>query len=185
MKGILTFSLLVMIGFTGCQKEIDSTFLITETSIGQLDKKSLVRDLEVIFTNDSIVADTVVQKFGNSAKKIKIFQKGGTHLLTLTPSADSIPTIENIHVHDIRYRTDKGIGPASTFKEIREKYTINKIQTSMNNIIVFLKNSDIYFTIDKKELPPSLRYASSTNIEAVQIPDEAKVKYMMLGWDNL
>jgi hypothetical protein len=48
--------------------------------------------------------------------------------------------------------------------------------------VVLIKYSDIYFTIDKKELPSSLRYASSVNIEAVQIPDTAKIKYMMLGW---
>jgi len=71
----------------------------------------------------------------------------------------------------------------STFKEIEEKYTLGKILTSTNNVVVFIKNSDLYFTIDKSELPSSLRYASSVNIEAVQIPDDAKIKYMMLGWE--
>ena len=52
----------------------------------------------------------------------------------------------------------------------------------MNNVVVLLKDSDLYFTISKDQLPSSLRYASSVNIEAVQIPDEAKIKYMMVGW---
>jgi hypothetical protein len=54
----------------------------------------------------------------------------------------------------------------------------------MNNVVILLNDSDIYFTISKEELPSSLRYASSVNIEAVQIPDDAKIKYMMVGWDG-
>ena len=55
--------------------------------------------------------------------------------------------------------------------------------TSFNNVVVILKNTDVYFTIDKKELPSTLRYNVNATIEAVQIPDTAKVKYMMIGWD--
>lgn len=183
MKPFLYLTLGSILFFTSCQKDTGTTFLITNTNIGQLDKKSLVRDLEIIFDQDSIVKDTVTLRFGNGAKKIKIYEKGGNHLLTLTPSADSIPSIENIHVHDPRFHTEKGIGPNSTFKDIREAYAIKKIQTSINNIIIFIKNSDLYFTIDKKELPSSLRYASSVNIEEVQVPDAAKIKYMMIGWE--
>jgi hypothetical protein len=53
----------------------------------------------------------------------------------------------------------------------------------MNNVVILLKDSDLYFTIDKKELPESLRYNANTKIEEVQIPDKARIKYMMVGWD--
>ena len=103
--------------------------------------------------------------------------------MTLTPSSDSIPTIENVRIHDPRFVTEKGVGTLSTFKDIKQKHTIKKILTSTNNILVILKDSKVYFTIDKAELPSSLRYSSSVNIEAVQIPDKAKIKYMMVAWD--
>ncbi len=165
------------------QKPKDTNFLITKSSIGKLDKSSLARDLEVIFEEDSIVKDTARLLVGFGAKKIDIYEKGGKHLLTLTPSSDSIPTIENVRIQDSRFKTDLGLGLNSTFKEIKDKYSLGKIITSTNNVVVFIKNSDLYFTIDKAELPSSLRYASSVNIEAVQIPDDAKIKYMMLGWE--
>lgn len=183
MKRIFYLIFLVLFLSISCKKEVDTTFLITQNNIGKLDRKSLSRDLEVIFAQDSIVKDTVALQFGNGAKKIKIYEKGGNLLLTLTPSSDSIPTIENINVHDPRFHTEKGIRITSTFKDIKEKYTIKKIQTYLNNVVIFVKNNDIYFTIDKEELPSSLRYASSVNIEAVQIPDKAKIKYMMIGWE--
>ncbi len=176
-------SLFFILLIVGCEKEIDKTFLITKESIGKLDKVSLVRDLEIIYANDSIVKDTTYINLANNSKKVKVFEKGGKHLLTLTPNSDSIPTIENIRIEDPRFVTEQGVGLKSTFKDIKEHYTIRKVITSMNNVVILLDDSDIYFTISKEQLPSSLRYASSVNIEAVQIPDDAKIKYMMVGWD--
>jgi len=48
--------------------------------------------------------------------------------------------------------------------------------------VIFPKQSNLYFTIDKEELPENLRFSTS-DIEAVQIPDDAKIKYLMLGWE--
>jgi hypothetical protein len=169
--------------FLSCTGEQNSDFQISGDHVGRLTKESLARDIELIFEKDSVVQDTVKLNFGNGASKIKIYEKGGSLLLTLTPNNDSIATIQNIQINDNRFVTENGISKESTFKEIRENYPIKKIITSLNNVVVLLKNSDLYFTIDKKELPESLRYNANTNIEEVQIPDNAKVKYMMVGWD--
>jgi hypothetical protein len=182
-KYLLALSICSFLFCLNCKKEVDTTYLITKTSIGKLDKSSLARDLEVIYDQDSIVKDTARLMIGFGAKKIDVFEKGGTHLLTLTPTTDSIATIQNVRIQDNRFTTEKGIGLHSTFKDIKDNYELGKLLTSMNNVVVFIKNSDLYFTIDKKELPSSLRYGSSRNIEAVQIPDKAKIKYMMLGWE--
>lgn len=166
-----------------CQKEIDPNFLVSSHQIGKLNKESLARDLELIYSQDSLVMDTVKLNFGNGASKIKIYEKGGAHLLTLTPNLDSIPKVQNVLIKDPRFTTANGVTIKSTFKDIKEKHKIKKIITSMNNVVILLKDSDIYFTIDKAELPASLRYAANTKVEEVQIPDAAKIKYMMIGWD--
>jgi hypothetical protein len=168
---------------TQCQPKKDPHFLITSDKVGKLERSSLTRDLELIFAEDSLVMDTVQLNFGNGASKIKVFEKGGKHLLTLTPNTDSIPKVENVMVQDARYVTDRGIHIKSTFKDIQEAYSIKKIITSLNNVVILIKESDIYFTIDKAELPENLRYSANTKIEAVQIPDAAKIKYLMVGWD--
>ena len=163
-----------------CQK--DTTFLITETSVGPLTRSTKVKEMESTFAKDSVVGDTAQISLGLSPKKIEIYEKGGKHLLTLTANSDSIPTIENIRIMDARYVTEKGIGLQSTFKDIQSKYDIKKIVTTLNSIVVFPKGSNLYFTIDKQELPENLRF-STADIEAVQIPDDAKIKYLMLGWE--
>ncbi|WP_405380703.1 hypothetical protein [Maribacter sp. LLG6340-A2] len=166
-----------------CQDEQPKEFQVSSDRVGKLSKQSLARDIELIFEKDSVVKDTVKLNFGNGASKIKIYEKSGPLLLTLTPNNDSIATIQNVLINDERFVTEKGITILSTFKDIRENYSIKKIITSINNVVVLLKDNDLYFTIDKKELPESLRYNANSNIEEVQIPDNAKIKYMMMGWD--
>lgn len=161
----------------GCGEK-DTTFLITEKSVGPLLSETTVANLNQVFAQDSISKDTASSDPG----KIKIYQKNGKHLLTLTSSSDSIPTIENIRIFDNRYKTDKGIGLNSTFQDIQENYSIKKIVTTINSIVIFPKESNLYFTIDKEELPSNLRYTTS-KVEAVQIPPTAKIKYLMLGWE--
>ncbi|MDF0706711.1 hypothetical protein [Flagellimonas okinawensis] len=163
-----------------CQN--DTTFLITESSVGPLTPTTTVNELESTFVKDSVIRDTTRLNLGNASKKIEVYEKGGKHLLTLTANSDSIPTIENIRVMDNRYLSEKGIGLQSTFKDIQSKYDIKKIVTTLNSIVVFPKGSNLYFTIDKEELPENLRFSTS-EIEAVQIPDDAKIKYLMIGWE--
>jgi hypothetical protein len=203
MKNILSVALIATsLLFLNCEKEI-TKFKITNDSIGLLTKEIKISDLETLYAGDSIVATNGVPKMNLSTvtseskddkseriikdgfkyQKIEIFEKGGAHLLSFTPSKDSVPTVENIRIYDPRYKTDKGITINSTFKDIKDNYSIKKIITTMNNVVILLKDAGVYFTIDKQELPASLRYNSSTNIEEVQIPDTAKIKYMWMAWE--
>lgn len=175
-------AIMVFMVLLQCQKEEDKNFLIGTDYVGNLERDTEITRLQDIFAQDSIVKDSTVG-LNAEAAKIKIYEKGGALLLTLTPSTDSIPTVENIRIHDPRFRTVKGVSLNSSFKDIKDQYAVRKIVTSSNNLVIFLKENDIYFTIAKDELPASLRYATSTDIEEVQIPDKAKIKYMMLGWE--
>lgn len=182
MKKIIAIVTLLASIFSSCEEK-DTTFLITNDSIGKLNKISLARDLELIYADDSIVKDTFNSKLGPAYQKVKVFEKGGKHLLTLTPSEDSIPKIENIRVFDPRYTAENGIGLKSTFKDIQDNYSIKKIVTTLNSVVIFVKENQMYFTIDKDQLPANLRFGTNS-IEAVQIPGEAKVKYLMIGWNQ-
>jgi len=179
-KALCTLSILGALVFLSCEKE--ATFLITENSVGPLAKSTPISDLDALFAADSIVRDTAMAQIGANNTKVEIFEKGGQHLLTLTPNTDSIPTITNVRIMDSRYKTEKGISLKSTFGDIQKQYPIKKIVTTLSSIVIFPKESNLYFTIDKEELPADLRF-TRTDIEAVQIPHEAKIKYLMLGWE--
>ena len=182
MKNIGIVSLIfASLIFTQCQKT-PKRFLITKDSVGNLKRASITDELSAIYTLDSIVRDTASGKLFET-KKIRVYEKGGTLLLSLRPSMDSVQKIVNIQIYDTRYLTEKGIGINSTFRDIKDNYSIKKIITTFNNIVILLKDNDMYFTIDKKELPANIRYNTKINVEAVQIPDVAKIKYFMIGWE--
>lgn len=167
-----------------CQENIEQGFLIGSDTVGPLHRTSSVEELESLYAGDSIVKDSGMAALGQVDRRIQIFEKGGKPLLLLTPGTDSLKRIESIRILDPRYQTIEGVGLNSTFAEIRDNYTIRKIVTSLNNVIVFVKGKDYYFTISREELPASLRYNSDLSIEEVHIPDEAKIKYLMVGWDH-
>lgn len=174
---VILFVLVVM----ACAKK-DPSFLITESAVGPISNGTTLNLLEDLFPNDSIVRDTMETQVRNTLKKVKIYEKGGMPLMVLTAANDSLKTIENIQVLDPRFSSEKGISLRSTFKDIQEKYEIKKIVTTLNSLVILPKSSNLYFTIDKNELPYNLRF-NQPNIEAVQIPDDAKIKYLMIGWN--
>lgn len=161
---------------------VDERFLVGTDHVGPLAKNSSMEQLETLFSQDSVVRDSVQSILGGALTKVSVFEKGGSPLLKFRPSADSVQTVAHVQILDPRYLTDKGVGLHSTFKQIRDNYEIKKVVTSLGNVVVFLKDSPVYFTIDKNELPDNLRYTNKP-VEAVQIPDDAQLKFMMVGWE--
>ena len=182
MKNIF-LALFILILMTSCTKE-QNPFLIEKHNIGLLTDSTQVKDLEMIFANDSVVKFLGGDEFTGKINDIDIYDKTGKHLLVLTPSEplDSTATISNIRIMDNRYKTSKNISLQSTFKDIQSAYKINRIDNLINSINVNVNEINSYFTIDKKELPANLRFDMDATIEASQIPDNAKIKYFMINW---
>lgn len=182
-KTILLLSILTLL-FTSCKKEQDP-FLIKKQSIGLLTDSTQVRDLEIIFPNDSILKFIKGDEFTGDVNDINIFEKGGQKILTLEPSEalDSTAIIKNVQILDARYKTEKGISTLSTFKDIIDNYKVSRIDNLINSVVVSVNEINASFTIDKKELPANLRFDMNLKIEKSQIPDAAKIKYFFLNWN--
>ena len=176
-------TLILICTLLSCSNEKESYFQISSDQVGLLNRESRMQEVEELYAADSIVRDTLQMTIGMGDGKWKIYEKGGKHMLTLTPNTDSIPGISHILISDPRFTTVEGTGLSSTFGEIKASHSIDKIVTSLNNVVVLLKDSDIYFTIDKEELPAHLRYTKTRKIELVEIPDKARLKYFMVGWN--
>lgn len=181
-KTLLTITLTAALLISCGQKE--QKFLIKDDQIGPLTKGTLISQVETIFNTDSIVSHS-----GSSSDtyqgQVEIFDKEGNKLLVLSPEEEenAESPITHIQITDARYQTNKGIGVNSTYKDIKKHYTVDKIQTTFSSIIVFLKDSPIYFSLDKNELPEDLRYNLNLKVEPTQIPDDAKIKLFMVSWD--
>jgi len=184
-KSIFSLIILTLI-LASCKKEQDP-FQISKQNIGLLTDSTQVKDLELVFSKDSIVKFISGDEFTGNNNDIKIFEKGGKKLLSLTPrqSLDSTSVIQSVQIFDARFKTDKNITTLSTFKDITNNYKISRIDNLINSIVVSVNDINAAFTIDKKELPANLRFDMNLNIEAAHIPDGAKVKYFFLNWSKL
>ncbi|RIA08951.1 hypothetical protein OE09_0776 [Flavobacteriaceae bacterium MAR_2010_72] len=182
-KSLLSLLFLALIAVS-CKKEIDP-FLISKHNIGLLTDSTQVKDLELVFPNDSIVKSIKGDEYSGNTNDINIFEKGGKELLILAPDQvlDSTAVIESVQIMDSRYRTEKGISTLSTFKDIDQNYKISRINNLINSIVITVDEINASFTIDKKELPSDLRFDLSLKIEKIQIPDRAKIKYFFVYWN--
>ena len=133
--------LLVTAIITSCSTEKDP-YLISKNSIGHVTDTTMIKDLIQIFKNDSIRNDISGDSFTGKFNDITILDKKGNELLEITPKEDldysSTPKL--IRIIDPKYKTKKGIGSSSTFKEIRDNYNISSIQNSLRNIIISINS---------------------------------------------
>jgi len=185
MKNIFYAIIIALVFITSCSndKPVDP-FLVKKHNIGLLTDSTTVRELDTIFKNDSIVRYVSGDEFAGSVNIIEIFDKSGKKLLDLYPKEvlDSTSVISSIRINDERYKTKKNISFLSTFKDIKDNYKISKIDNLINTVVVSVNEINASFTIDKKELPSSLRFDMDTTIDPIQIPEKAKIKYFMIHW---
>ncbi|CAM3301291.1 hypothetical protein [Aequorivita lipolytica] len=184
MKKTLLLIGIVSLAFVQCGKDSDP-FAIKNGVIGNLNNEIKIKQIDSIFAEDSIVKINSSPNALETQGEVEIYEKGGKKLLLLSPDDENDPnsTITNVQVFDARYKTEKGLTTASTFKDVKANYTIDNIETTINAVVIFLKETDVYLTIDKKSLPEELRYNMDLKVEASQIPDVAPIKYFMIGWE--
>jgi hypothetical protein len=168
-----------------CSKSTDP-FLITSTQVGNLSKEIKVKQLDSLFAQDSIVKILAKDNFMSTNDQIEVYEKGGDKLLLLSAKKNDDPEskISNVQVFDERYKTDKGIHLNSTFKEITDKYEVSSIANTMRSLVVSLKDTDVYVIIDKEVLSEDLKNEFGAKVEASDIPENAKIKFLMVGWEG-
>ena len=175
----------LIITLVSCQKKVDP-FRISLDSVGHLNKSTLVKDIRTIFSNDSVVMRVAGDEFLGTSNNIEIYDKEGNPLLSLERSEafDSIATIKTVQILDPRFKTEKGFGLSSTFKELKEQYALGKITNTLSLALVNIDTIGAYIGINKKELPKNLLFDTNSKIEVHQIPDEAAIKYLWLDWSE-
>ena len=164
----------------------NNPYTITNGKIGTLTSQTTIKQLKTVFANDSIVPLSNSSPGDALQGEVEVFSKDGSKLLGLSPDNLNSPdaTINTLRVYDPRYKTSKGLSINSTFKDIKDNYEVSGLQTSIDAVVIFLKDSDVFITIDKKQLPENLRYNPNVTIEASQIPQSATFKYFMIAWEG-
>jgi len=185
MKNSIFVLILITFVFTSCNTESNPN-LITKNNIGLLNDSTQVKDLKIIFANDSIVKYTSGDEFIGNINDIQVYKKGGDKLLVLTPSQslDSTATIKTIRIIDPKFKTNEGLHINSTFKDIKDNYKVSGIDKTLRSLIVSVDEINAFFTISKDELPAELWFNTNSKIEILQIPDDTKLNAFFMQWSE-
>lgn len=165
----------------------NSKFDIAKGKVGALTTKTTVQEIEGIFKQDSIVKILSEGAKGDNLfqedDRYLVYEKGGKHLLTITPKEqlDSTSTLKSIEIFDERFKTKSGLNITSTFQEINANNTINKVESSLSSATLFLDDLNATITIDNEDL--GLKEFSTQKVTVEQIPDLAKIKSFTI-WFN-
>ena len=181
IKQVLIIGCILML-FTQCKKEERN--LIAKEQLGLLTEMTQVNELNDIFEKDSLVENLGEGDFANAEyDEYQVFEKGGKHLLTIIPKEqhDSTSTIESIQIYDKRFKTIKGLNLNSTFKDIIDNYTVNKVESTFSSAVLFVDELNVTIAIDKKDI--GIREFGIQKVRLDQIPDMAKIKYFTLWFD--
>ena len=183
MKHYLFLAILLGL-FVACDKTTDP-FLITTNSAGLLTDSTMIRELKTVFINDSLSRFIGGDEFTGNTNTISVYEKeSGALLLELDPNSalDSLSTIRTVRIMDPRFKNQDGINTLSTFGDLNSNYSISSVQNTLRSLIISVDEINAYFTISKKELPEEMRYNMNKKIEAISIPESAKIKGFYLQW---
>ncbi|MBT8243674.1 MAG: hypothetical protein HKP48_03240 [Winogradskyella sp.] len=169
----------------GCKKtqiEKNVQFKIGRDFVGGINDSTQVKDLKVIFANDSIVNYQEDDSFVGGLNAIDIFEKNGNPLLSVFPyeALDSTSIIDFIQLKDSRYKTEKGICNLSIFQEIKSVYTISEIQNNLNTIKIIINEIDATFVINKNELLSTFDFG--VKVDTTQIPNGTKFSSFIINF---
>lgn len=165
----------------------NSKFDIAKGKVGKLTTKTTVQEIDDIFKQDSVVKILSEGAKGNNFfqedDQYLVYEKGGKHLLTITPKEqlDSTSTIKSIEVFDDRFKTKTGLNIKSTFQEINANNKVSKVESSFSSATLFIDDLNATITIDNEDL--GLKDFSTQKVTVEQIPDLAKIKSFTI-WFN-
>lgn len=162
----------------GCQEtnlKDTQQYLVGKHFVGYINDSTKIKDLKIIFENDSIVNYKEDDSFVGGLNPFQIFEKNGNHLLSIYPfdALDSTSTISHIQMIDSRFKTSKNISNHSYFIDITNAYSISEIKNELDNIIIDIDSIKLSFVFSKKQLNRNFEFG--TVIDALQIPDSTKI----------
>jgi hypothetical protein len=170
-------ALFVILLFAQCAEE---DHVIKKKKLGEIDNNTTVSELDRIFARDS------VEKYPEGDELIReyrVYDASGEPSLVFVTRVenDSIKSLELVKIYSSEYSTEKGISTASTFKEVKSQYSIDKIEPSFSSAILFIDELNATISLNKNDL--KIDEFDMREIRQDQIPDLARIRYITLWFE--
>ncbi len=160
---------------------------VTNKSIGVFDNSATIK--EVLHT---VPFDQIRKKAGHGEFKddiyddYEIYDHNARHLFTLTPkdTAQIEQKINRVLIKSPFFKTDKGINCKSTYKDIKNAYTITKIEPTREHIVLIVNDINANFSIPKTKLKKGWWNDKTKTVNTSKIPLNAQIDDFILWWNN-
>ncbi|PIE73734.1 MAG: hypothetical protein CSA20_01635 [Deltaproteobacteria bacterium] len=116
----------------------------------------------------------------------EIYTRNNEHLLTLTPRERSQKDqkIHRVLITSPFFTTSKGIHAGSTYKEIREAYTITRIEPTRDHIVLIVDELHAHISIPKTSLHKDWWNPATQSVNPASIPDNARLDHFIVWWNE-
>jgi len=158
----------------------DKDTLIMKNQLGKIDKNTSIEELDKIFKNDSVAKYPLK---ADIIREYRVFGVDGKPSLVFMPliKNDSIKGLELVKIYSSLYATEKGVSTSSTFKDVVDNYSIDKIEPTFTAAVLFINEINATISLNKKDL--NLGEFDMRKINQGQIPDEASINYISLWFE--
>ncbi len=115
----------------------------------------------------------------------EVYDRNNRHLFTLTPkeTGDTLQKIHRVLVTNPFFVTAKGIHCNSKYREIKNAYTIDKIEPTREHIVLVVDELHAVFTLPKTALRKGWWNEPTKTVDRSKIPDDAQAESCILWWN--
>ncbi len=161
--------------------------IITKNSIGVFNDKNTIWEVLQTLPNTQINKKIGKGEFADDIyDDYEIYNNYNKLLFTITPkdTAKVDEKINRVLVNSPFFKTEKGINKNSTYKNIKETYTITKIEPTREHIVLILDEINASFTISKTKLKKGWWNDKTKTINENKIPLNAQIDDFVLWWNE-
>ncbi len=160
---------------------------ITDKNIGIFNTSTTIKEVLHTLPLTQIHKKTGTGEFKDDVyDDYEIYTHNNEHLFTLTPKDTGRieQKINRVLVKSPFLKTEKGIHCKSTYKEIKNAYTINKIVPVREHILLIVDDINANFSISKKKLRKGWWNNKTKTVNANKIPSNATIDTFILWWNK-
>ena len=177
------FNLLVILPvailmFVSCQTKTND-FIIKNKQVGKLTDTTTVAQMKQLYKNDSIYKKTPGKTaFEPFDEYHLVDKKSKKELLVIIPKKmnEEQSLLKRIEIKSPLFKTEKGVGLASSFGDFKKHHKIGHIDQTFKYIVVFIDDLNATISLSKDVLPLNAQHNPAIKIDATLIPDKAEIK---------
>jgi hypothetical protein len=162
---------------------IFDNFHISENRVGIFTKGMTISDVYNTIPKEQIKKKVGYGEFADDAyDDYEIYDSNGKKILILTPKQNGNinSKINRVSILDKRFKTTENIGLNSTFGDLAEYYSTDKISPDMEHIVLDINHINAWLTIKKTELQDG--WWNGKGIDKSKIPNTAKFDGITIWW---